>query len=184
MNERKFQKELITSFRLIFGERGYICKVPDFFINPQEFKDDSKTRFMPKRPFDLFGFVDGLGFAIELKFTRARRWRLDNVKPHQIKNLVNVKKSNANSFIILLRETKKVLRAFIIDPDIFIAAISTEIYMEPIISFDLNNLTFPTLEKGSIHGKLVWDLSFLQVKNVYSKLVDNMPKQRALSIEG
>lgn len=154
MKERDFQKQIIDSFRLIFGERGYIDKIPDFFTPPQ--KGPNQPRFMPKRPFDLFGYVAGKGFAIELKHEKGKSWRIDKVSNHQFTKLIQVEETGTTSLVILKITHKELDKAYILSPSVLYRDRDKIRY-----SWDDLESNFQPLEKTIVKNKFVWDLRFL-----------------------
>jgi penicillin-binding protein-related factor A (putative recombinase) len=150
MTETSFQKELISSFCHIFGERGYIKKIPDSYPAKGE------TRFTPPKPFDLFGYVNNKGFAIELKHSKSRSFSIDKIKDHQFENLIKVEETGAISLIILKISHKKSDTAFIMLPSVVYREKEKEKY-----SFDDLESKFHKLEKTIVKNIIVWDLRFL-----------------------
>lgn len=99
MNEAQFQNELKKSF----NSRGHFCeKIPDAVRS-------MGSRFIPTKPADLFGHVEGKAFLIECKqIKKWRTWGMRDMRPSQIKGLTDFADTGGAAYVILnVRITKE-----------------------------------------------------------------------------
>lgn len=88
MKESIFQGEVVASFK---DADGWARKIPDFPIGRQHKGKSAHIRFNVDKPFDIFAFYKGIGFAIECKqIKKFRSLKIDDFRDSQIEALSEI----------------------------------------------------------------------------------------------
>lgn len=94
MRETVFQKEWRTSFYYYYP-RAHFIKVPDM---PRV----GDSRFIPRKPYDCYSFIDGHFMAFELKWMKSLTgFAFNNVTTYQIESLMEVHRNGGGGYIVI-----------------------------------------------------------------------------------
>ena len=94
MRETQFHREWIASWRYFFPS-CHIIKIADTPYNPD-------TRFVPRKPYDLYAMLDGKFYAMELKLrTKLDSLQFEAITQGQIWNLKEAKENGALAYVVI-----------------------------------------------------------------------------------
>lgn len=126
MKESNFANEIKKSCQQF---KCFYYKIPDAY---------GMARFSPPKPFDAFVVYDGKYFAFEYKMMKSQTaFPFNKVRPHQISNLLEVKKAGGYSFIIINYRMKHYNKAFYISIKDFVKFQKTIGKQRKSIPFDI-----------------------------------------------
>ena len=154
MKEAIFQNEIRQSFLHLF---------PDCFFN--KLKDDaifkeSKTRFSPKKPFDMFVVYEGIPIAMELKQVKSPvPFAISYISEHQIANLKRFEKAGGISYILINYRYSNYNVAFATTVQT-LQAIAEELdrVSVPLEILENEEGNIKKIVRENVEGEMVWNL--------------------------
>lgn len=113
MREQIFTTEVMRS---LFKAKAYAHKIPDFPFSALKELKGSKIKFIPVKPFDIFGGHRGIFFAIETKQLKEERsLRPSDMRESQIIALDDLTECGNQGYVFVNLRVKFINTCYVLD---------------------------------------------------------------------